>query len=330
MPTRLAGRPAWEGLVPGLLCLSLVGCTRSDRIGGLAPTGQVSAGDDGSDDSQPVDEDDGSDLSWDSGVWGNPGEASSPAHTAEELGAVLTDHVEFLGDVSPHLLMPDYQVLMAAGDSDCPGDEVAFGDNGETCTSSSGYTYSGVARWYAGELGADGERDRSIEGFTLADFVYSTPEGHRYVGTGSSERTVYSVDGNVSDWQYFVSGSWVYAQSEVSWLAQGVSSTARVFVEIAQDGAHTVIVSGAWGSGDYAISFERLVFGDSDCPGTPSEGVIRLRQEDASWNYLVSHGDCSPCFDVTWQEEVELGEVCVELDAFRDELLSYAEQDVLP
>jgi hypothetical protein len=35
-------------------------------------------------------------------------------------------------------------------------------------------------------------------------------------------------------------------------------------------------------------------------------------------------------FDVTWQEELELGEVCVELDTFRDVLVAYAEQEVVP
>ncbi len=322
----------WPWLILGLLGNGLLGCTRSTGIGGLSPTGQVPAGEDGSgsDDTQTADGDDGSDLSWDSGVWGNPGEASSPAHTAAELGALLTDHVEFLGDVGPHQLMPDYLALMAEGDSDCPGEDVAFGDNGTTCTSLSGYTYSGVARWYAGALGAEGERDRSIEGFTLADFVYSTPEGHRYVGTGSSERTVYTEDGEVSEWQHFVSGSWVYSESEIPWLSQGVSSTARVQVVVVPGGPHSVAISGAWGSGDYAISFDRLVFSDGSCPGTPSEGTIRLRQPDASWNYLVTHGDCSPCFDVTWQEELELGEVCVELDTFRDVLVAYAEQEVVP
>lgn len=289
------------------------------------PVGTGAGGGSGASDGE-----DGDPSPWDSGLWGDPGEAASPQYTAEELGVLLAAHAEFFADVSPHKLMPDYLSLMGSGDGECPGVEVAFGDNGTTCTSESDYTYSGVARWYSGELGGGSERSRTYEGFTLADFVYSTPAGERYVGSGSSERSEYTTDGIVDEWHLYISGSWIYAPSDTPWLAQGLSSTARAVVLNGGDAPHELQLSGAWGSGEYAISFERLVFGDPSCPGVPTEGTVRLRQPDSSWNYLTAQGDCSACFDVSWQEEQDLGETCVDLTAWRDSLVGLAEMAVLP
>ena len=247
--------------------------------------------------------------------WGFDRPSQTPQYTAEELVEHVESWANTYGFTLPQRPFNRYLELMTEGDESCPlnghlDNTSDFPNLGflDGCSSSTGWDYIGIAIIFD-----DDERDEDgygfvRVGFNLADFVITSPEGDEFSGGGSSKMQVtYSEQG--TSWNSEIGGSWEdQTTDETAWLT---ASGSFDYMMTSNNGQ--LSTNGYVGVGEYAFLFDHVVVSRDSCVNTPHEGTIWIRQDDGSWNQLTFTDDCTGCATATWNEEIDLGEACIDI-----------------
>lgn len=287
-----------------LALLLLLGCGPSEPVGDAgAGAGQVDSG-------EP--EDPWADFQVD-----RP--EAAPAWTAEEIEELLQTWAETVSLPRPEGLFAEYRAALLEGDESCPGTDDDITDVLSGCTSSTGWTYSGLCILDEEErLDEEGETTSSTVSFQVADFVITDPDGRRFSAGGRAQQ-LWSVnpDGSTTGSGQVV-GTWSHDWTELTWLQDPLSADLSLHRNTGSQ--QTLRIHGSLTSGDVTTSWDTVDLDARDCPGLPTAGTIWLRQPDASWNQLVFTDSCDGCAEVTWNGTEVLGTACLDLSHVRVEL----------
>lgn len=250
-------------------------------------------------------------------VWERPDPAWTATQVGEQLALGLADGVP-----NPHPIQKLYAELMALGDETCPGDPEQLSNARQGiggCTAESGAYYEGISSYAAGaeDVGAvlGGERYTEASWLLSGDFLLMDPDSNRFE-FGGQARYVVSTSADETRWSAELAGTFRYEPSD-SWIADIASNRVYISGVIPNQGAPETTIRGGMSNGAVDVYFEELVFGTGGCAGPPASGVISLRGEEGGWYRLELRDDCSGCGDVVFDERVELGESCPDLESFR-------------
>jgi len=217
-------------------------------------------------------------------------------YDADALAGAIEDALN-PGLPVPRELHDAYLERFAEGDESCPGDatQLTGAVPPEGCTAESGAFYTGVSMWH------DDGVNRALSG----DFEITSAEGLVVAGGGFVNL---SDDGSgAAHGEVF--GTWRWEGSVTGW-EQGVSA-AFVYDVVPDDGL--VRLSGPLSVRGQAIDFVDTEWNDGCERAT---GALEVRDDAARW-YAVAFDGCTGCGPASVDGE-ELGEVCVDLSAFRD------------
>lgn len=265
------------------------------------------------DDSAPATPDD-SEVS-DSGGLSRPD--PSPTLSTDDLVS-LVEGIFHQGMPQPFLLRDTYLTLMRAGDADCPGTDATDIVNPPVplsgCEASTGYFYAGAATYL--------EHDEMVENdgvwvgligleMPLADFQIVTPEGDTFGVGGTFSYTGTRSSMGEENWNAKLKGSWIYPPAG-GWLGAGISMIFNYegFAN-ASDGSTTTLDGGIT-VGGRTIEFEDFTFPQGACPDAP-HGVMYVRQDDGYRYRIEFPEDCSGCGTAVFNDDEEVGEVCLSL-----------------
>lgn len=236
----------------------------------------------------------------------------APQWTAEEVGARI-DLATSLGIPEPLSVLAVYTELLSHGDDACPGGEFAGGFvTLEGCTSEQGYRFAGSAG-----LAIEDERAGEGDDWTglvslasaPADYVITRPDG-RALEVGGIFRLVLVRAEGQREWRSRLAGTYVDPAAG-GWLAPGFSGALQL-AGVGEGAAAVQTADGSLGVLGVAIDVSQLVVAPGVCADGFLGGVIRVRQDDATWNVVSLPGECSRCGSVSWEGVEELGEACID------------------
>ena|GEM_PF-2740897 len=253
--------------------------------------------------------------------WGFERPSQTAQYTADELAEHVESWADTYGFPFPQHAFNRYLELMEEGDESCPAggsldDTSRFPNLGrlEGCSSSTGWDYIGIGIVFDDDLRDEDGIGAVRVGFNLADFVITSPDGEEFSGGGSSKMQIQYQEDQTS-WNAEFGGSWEDQTTDATpWMKASGSVDYMMTYHNEQ-----LATNGYVGIGEYAFLFDRLILNKEECPNTPHDGTLWVRQEDGSWNQLTFANDCSGCATGTWNEEVELGEVCLDISLPIDE-----------
>ena len=244
----------------------------------------------------------------------SPADTSSPfpllelEQSPDELVAGVAWLFE-LGAPEPTWLLDLYTEQLGHGDEDvegCPGHEMMLIGVVLGCTAESGWTYSGISTYEDIEM--DGEAlGRSFTG----DFRIISPDDEVF-SVGGNAHIIAAPGSDLQVWNAMLLGSF-HATADEGWLGRGISAYLQY------DRYHDWLeIDGLLQSGDVAVDFESLTWGDPSCDEGPM-GSIAIRDTSGLWVEWTSA--CGPCGDVTLDGEVVGEDVCLEVGDVRTELV---------
>ena len=250
-------------------------------------------------------------------VWERPDPDWTAEQVAEQLSVGLADGVP-----SPHPLQKVYADLMAQGDEVCPGHPEQLSNARQGiggCTAESGVYYEGISSYGMGSeavAATQGDGNYSETSWFLSgDFLIVDADGERFVYGGQSKYVVLQTQ-TESRWNIEVAGTFRYEPSD-AWIADIASNRVYVSGVLPSDGPPETKIKGGISNGLVDVYLEDLLFGADGCAGPPVSGVISIRGESGGWYRLELESDCTGCGAVVFDDRVDLGEVCVDLDSFR-------------
>lgn len=239
-----------------------------------------------------------------------PAAGPTPELTPDDVGAILSA-IAAQGGFNTQDIINAYHSAMSMGDELCPIGLTDMLNDVQGCTSRDGYNFAGIA-WLT-EFAWDPPSGIPIDYFHGGDFVITTPDGRRMAGGG--ELLVEAVD--VEDGREMTvdfKGSWVDERDD-GWLGGGVSGVLAATVR-ERASEHSATLDGGLAMGSTALDFQDLVFDmEPECPGG-LRGTIAVRDARGYWTDWRLGDDCDACGAVLFHGDVDLGELCLELDAW--------------
>lgn len=242
-------------------------------------------------------------------------ETPEPAWTAEELGAEL-EAFTALGAPNPAELGEVFLAAMQAGDENCPGENVyALETAPEGCDTEDGYHFAGIG-WFQFEdfvQGEDGEPvvfDFSHGG----DFEILRPDGTRLAGGGGIAYSSELGEGE-TDTSIELHGSWI-DDARRDWLGVGFSGVYEAAVHEAGPEHWSFAIDGGLGLGGRILSFDDVSWDVDACPDGSPRGTFAMRDDRGYWTAWDVGDDCDGCGTVTFHDDVDLGELCLDLSAW--------------
>ena len=256
-----------------------------------------------------------------------------PVMTTEEAIEAMEQALGW-GIVDAINIFDVYVSFLTQRDSDCPPMEnknakgysgVWATIEGESCTASTGYSFSGLALFFEGFQVAGEEFEGEV--FTsdlwnfamVASFEMTDPDGHSFVGGGGLGHSWELREDKSIWWETFTGGTFSYGPAG-GWLGNGID--ASLFMNgTLTDGRREAFIQGGIGYPGVDISFDNFTI-DSDV-GYPV-GTFRLRDDTDYWFSIeLGEGGCGP---MTWRH-LDLGEQCVLIAPAIDALLDIIEAD---
>lgn len=240
--------------------------------------------------------------------------------TAEEMGEYLSELIA-LGAPNPIDITSAFRTIMTMGDEDCPNDIYNLSTIPEGCDTDAGYHYAGIGWYYASdwiETTDGGQIDISFS--HGGDFEILYPDGKRFAGGGGmsyiSER-----DGQTIVSEFEVHGSWV-EQTRVDWLGVGFSGVYESTVTNYGGGDYAITMTGGIGVGDQHIYLDGATWDTTDACAGALSGAISVRDARGFWTEWKLGDDCDTCGSVTFHEDVDLGELCLDLTEWGQRLFA--------
>ena len=189
------------------------------------------------------------------------------------------------------------------GDYFCPGTGFQLQGIIEPCTSSSGYTFSGMA----GVMGSTTTLAFPDSFEVGADCYILSPNNDRFVGAGDLTyfSTGDSANGEIvstirGTWESPTDSDWMGTDNSI-WLNQQT-------LWIDQD-RWSLTYQGGYHLNDIAVQFETFSIG-ADCQG--GTGTISIRDTNGYWTSIDFPDDCTGCGEATYID-TKLGDVCLDL-----------------
>jgi hypothetical protein len=223
------------------------------------------------------------------------------------LGVALAD-----GLPQVHEVRDVYLGFFVWGDPICPGHDDYIDDLWlYGCWSESFAFFSGVSEFVSSE---DADADPATRAWSIfGDLLFLDP-GHRAFDGGGdvwSELEV-AASGDAERWTRHL-GTWAYAGDD-GLLADGVSGVLDQWHTRAA-GQDTLRVDGSVQFSGNSLRFDELEVGLSGACAGKATGALALRAPTGGW-YRVDLGQtCGTCGPAVFEQRVELGEVCLDLDA---------------
>lgn len=244
-------------------------------------------------------------------------EEPAPLLDAEAVAAAL-EAVVALGAPSGYDIAMAWLAHLDSGDPACPGDEAFMEFPAEGCTASSGAYFSGIG-WYEvteAEVGAEGELVE-LSFYHGGDFAILDPEGARFAG-GGELRSSTTTEGATRTVALHMEGSWVEEGRE-GWLGAGFSAVYEGEVLLAP-GELSVTITGGLGVGEADLFLDGLAWSSAgDCAGQ-LRGALGLRDARGYWTRWELGERCDGCGALTFHDDQDLGELCLDLSAWGEEL----------
>lgn len=230
-----------------------------------------------------------------------------PEWTAEDVGEQIEALVA-LGAPNPVDLAQIFGDLMTRGDELCPGDTSQF-EQIPGCETADGYVYSGTAFLTVGEwLFIDHDRVPIIW-FHGGDFEIRRPDGTRFSGGGDLDYTTEKGDALVST--FTLAGSW-QDEARIDWLGQTFSGVYSAEV-VRTETDHAITLSGGIGVGDLDLNFVDMAWDSSGPCAGAATGALQVRGPRGYWYGWDLGHDCDACGAVTFHQDQDLGELCLDL-----------------
>ena len=198
----------------------------------------------------------------------------------------------------------------------------------EGCTSETGWYFGGLLTFVTEQV--EDEEGRRAKNFwtDTCDFQIVSPTGVALIGGGDIEGRWQQQGSERLVSTSMVKGTWIYTESEHSWLSAGMSMDLAFRLD-REEGADNLNLWGTFGTPGIDLYLDNLYFdGNEACGGQVSSGTSWLRQADGTWYEMVWAEDCSGCFTVEWDFTEDLGEACVDLSGLKATVV--AELEVEP
>lgn len=251
-----------------------------------------------------------------------PEDTAAMVYSTEDPEPLLTvDDVRdiLVGFISPGVPNPDeiaenYARVMALGDATCPGDSLNLYFPEQGCETPEGYYFAGIG-WY--DVGASGESEEGdLVELSFAhggDFEILFPDGRRFAGGGDIEYDSVWGDDTIES-SFTVLGSWV-DESQANWLGRGFSGAYEGYVRTGRD-RWAISITGGLGVGGTRVYLDHATWDSEDaCEGALS-GAIHVRDARGYWTVWDLGDDCDTCGRVLFHEDNDLGELCLDMDAW--------------
>lgn len=234
-----------------------------------------------------------------------------PLWTLDEVGQLVADLIA-MGAPNPVDIGQSFSRVMAEGDEDCPGDPYRLSVNGG-CTTDSGARYSGIGWLYVMDRTDVGGELVPSSWYHGGDFEIVRATGERFAGGGDLE---YSTSGEVEEQlsEFTVAGSWV-DEAQPGWFAEGFSGVYTGELLRSVQGT-SLTINGGIGVGDRDLNFVNLQWSTlGDCDGA-AVGTLQLREPEGYWYSWDLGDDCDACGALTFHQDQDLGELCLDLTAW--------------
>lgn len=235
-----------------------------------------------------------------------------PLWNADEVGEQLSAFMA-VGAPNPRDICDVFSNIMALGDDDCPGDPYNLSTVPAGCDTDDGFHYAGIGWYYASDwlsLEDGGQVDLSYS--HGGDFEIFYPSGLRFAGGGGMSYMSEQEDGELkitSDFE--VHGSWI-DESRQDWLAAGFSGVYEATVTNYGDGDYGFTATGGIGLGSSHIFLDEATWDTTDACAGALSGAIHLRDARGFWTVWDLGDDCDTCGTVTFHEDDDLGELCLD------------------
>ena len=201
----------------------------------------------------------------------------------------------------------------------------------DTCSSNSGWSFTGNGRSYSYGPYVDGSSDYAYRNYFYGAARIDTPDGLTFVGSGYANNYQYTNTSNGYSYHYSnLSGDFRWDGALDTWLGQDLQVALYTYAYRSPDGGTATSLSGSLtglqGEVNTAV-FDGVFLYDevlgSPCSLEPS-GIISLRDEDGQWYDVHFDGpesgatamwppDCDGC-GKAWHEGELLGAVCPDFD----------------
>jgi hypothetical protein len=239
-----------------------------------------------------------------------PSDEPQPELSAEELGEAI-QAVAALGGFNTQDIINAYHSAWAKGDEHCPFGLTDLLTDIQGCTSLDGYHFAGIG-WLT-EFEWDPGTGIPIDYYHGGDFTITAPDGRRMAGGGELLVEATDVDDG-REMSVDFKGSWV-DETDDGWLGGGVSGVLQATV-VERTSDHSATLDGGLSIGGTALDFQSLVFDmDPECGGG-LRGTMAVRDTRGYWTAWQLGDDCDACGELSFRDTTDLGELCVELDAW--------------
>ncbi|MDP2312031.1 MAG: hypothetical protein Q8P41_03935 [Pseudomonadota bacterium] len=234
-----------------------------------------------------------------------------PEMTAEDVGAALTEVLAH-GFPNGPMLRDIYLGMMAEGDESCPGSETIITEEYILgCVAPSGYYYSGVCVYEGFEI--TDETGSTASWGLGGDFLLKYPSGAVFeAGGGATYMGHVGPDGSQS-FESTLRGTWADESSDL-WVGEGFSGLFEASGGTT-GGQPWLNVHGGVAVGDADLFFDEVAWDwGGACAGKPV-GAVHLRDPRGYWYVWTLGDDCDTCGNVVFHDEIELGELCLDLES---------------
>ncbi len=238
-------------------------------------------------------------------------EEPDPLWTAEEFGENL-ERIISLGAPNPGDITDAYLEIMGQGDELCPGDVYNLSTVPEGCDTETGAHYAGIGWYYSMEWEDMPDGSQQALSYTHGgDFEIIRANGLRFAGGGglaflsddSSEDSLTS--------EFDVHGTWVDEQ-RMDFLGIGFSGVYEATLRRDKDGGYAYSATGGIGLGEDHYYLDEATWDTDDACAGKMSGAIRVRDDRGFWTTWDVGDDCDDCGTVTFHEDNELGEFCLD------------------
>lgn len=278
---------------PGALCLCLAAC---------APTG-----------GNP-----GAGVAEDTAAMVYSTEPPEPLLTNDEIALALEALVA-LGAPNGHDIAETWLERLSHGDELCPGHPAVIEVPPGGCRTAEGWYFSGIG-WYElsdSETGAGGETVE-LSYYNGGDFEIIPPDGLRFAGGGELRATTTDEEGTRTT-AFELLGSWI-DEGRSDWLGAGFSAVYTGTITGSPHG-NALTLTGGLSVGDTDLYMDGLALDEAGACAGALMGTIAVRDARGYWSTLDLGDDCDACGAVTFHEDQDQGELCLDLSSWGQELI---------
>lgn len=234
-------------------------------------------------------------------------EDPDPVWTADDVGARITELMSY-GAPNPVDIADAFARIMSEGDELCPGDPFTLVN--APCSAADGSYYQGIGWLYVADRVRIADADIPATWYHGGDFEILRASGARFAGGGDLKYTTEFGDSQATT-TFIVKGTWEDATRE-DWLGAAFSGVYTGVVSREVD-AWSFTINGGIGVGDLDTQFVNVSWSSAEpCLGAPT-GTIEVRDARGYWYAWDLGDDCDACGPVTFHQDQDLGELCLDL-----------------